>query len=189
MTKDKDLLALGKALRRRDRHAQGVLSQVGVLIPRWGWNLLGLAWAYWTGRNDPNTSGEIWYRGSITAPTDLLGNSRFIDGSGDLRNWTRSGPGSCVLAEVRPGGCRRPATFRCPSGAGGLALSLPTTQGQSRQGITTKDTNHRCRGWFSRQRNVWQWNERLRIPLPLVPLPLWKTHLACRLAFADRDGP
>lgn len=48
-----------------------------------GTNLLGLTWAYWTGTWDPNTGEEIWYHGSVTDPTDLLGNTRFIDGNGD----------------------------------------------------------------------------------------------------------
>lgn len=46
-----------------------------------GTNVLGLAWTCWS--RNPNTGEEIWYQSSITDPTDIVGNTRFIDGDGD----------------------------------------------------------------------------------------------------------
>jgi len=48
-----------------------------------GTNLLGMTWTYWAGTWDPDTGEPVMAVGTITDATDLLGNSRFIDGDGD----------------------------------------------------------------------------------------------------------
>jgi hypothetical protein len=48
-----------------------------------GTNLLGMTWTYGTATWDPDTGEEIMAVGHISDPTDLLGNTRFIDGNGD----------------------------------------------------------------------------------------------------------
>jgi len=47
-----------------------------------GTNLLGMTWTYSTGTYDPNGQPSMAV-GHITNPTDILGNTRFIDGNFD----------------------------------------------------------------------------------------------------------
>ena len=49
-----------------------------------GTNLLGMmTFTYWTGTYNPDTGEPIMAGGQITDPTDMLGNTRFIDGNFD----------------------------------------------------------------------------------------------------------
>ena len=48
-----------------------------------GTNLLGIAFTYHTRTYDPDTGEEIMGVGYITDPTDILGNTRLIDGNFD----------------------------------------------------------------------------------------------------------
>jgi hypothetical protein len=48
-----------------------------------GTNLLGMTFTYWTGTYNPDTGEPFMSVGHITDPTDMLGNTRFIDGDFD----------------------------------------------------------------------------------------------------------
>jgi len=48
-----------------------------------GTNVLGMSFTRWTGSNDPETGEPIIVVEHITDPTDMVGNTRFIDGNGD----------------------------------------------------------------------------------------------------------